>query len=95
MKKLHEQRLNWKPHGRNSPTWAIFCVNHESLVDVKVSQVMRCILCYNRPLSHVILEPRTKLRKGLVSNFKSNGKLYLKTCWCKAWTNCQKFWKTS
>jgi hypothetical protein len=24
MKKLHEQRLNWKPHGKNSPTWAFF-----------------------------------------------------------------------
>jgi hypothetical protein len=24
MKKLHEQRLNWKPHGKKFPTWAFF-----------------------------------------------------------------------
>jgi hypothetical protein len=24
MKKLHEQRLKWRPHGRNSSTWVIF-----------------------------------------------------------------------
>jgi len=24
MKKLHEQRLKWRPHGRNSSTWVFF-----------------------------------------------------------------------
>ncbi len=24
MNKLHEQRLKWRPHGKNSPTWAFF-----------------------------------------------------------------------
>ncbi len=24
MKKLHEQRLKWRPHGKNSSTWAFY-----------------------------------------------------------------------
>jgi hypothetical protein len=40
MKNLHEQRLNWKCHGRKFPTHAYFFVNGESLIDVKVSKVM-------------------------------------------------------
>jgi hypothetical protein len=55
MKKLHEQSLNWRPHNKNSPTWAIFHVNDESLIDVKVPQVIFCIACYNISIGHVIL----------------------------------------
>jgi hypothetical protein len=40
----------------NSPTWAFFCVNDESLVDLKVPQVMCCMLCYSKPIRHVILK---------------------------------------
>jgi hypothetical protein len=43
MKKLCEQRLTWKPHGINFPTWAYFCVSDETLVDVKVS--WSCVVC--------------------------------------------------
>jgi hypothetical protein len=43
MKKLHEQRLTWRPHGINSPTWVFFCVNDETLVDVKVP--WSCVVC--------------------------------------------------
>jgi hypothetical protein len=43
IKKLCEQRLTWRPHGINSPTWAYFCVNDETLVDVKVS--WSCVVC--------------------------------------------------
>jgi len=36
------------------------------------------MLCYDRLVNHVILEQTTKLRKGLVSYFKSNGIITLK-----------------
>jgi len=44
LKKLHGQRLKWKPHGQNSPTWA-FYVNDESLIFVNVPQVMHYMWC--------------------------------------------------
>jgi hypothetical protein len=50
-----------------------FCVNDESPIDVKVPHVMRCISCYSRLISHAILKQKTKLKKGFVSYFKSNG----------------------
>jgi len=40
MNKLHEQRLKWRPHGKNSPTWHFFPINDESPFDLKVPQVM-------------------------------------------------------
>jgi hypothetical protein len=65
--------LKWRPRGKNSSTWAFLCVNDESPIDVKVPHVMCCILCYSRLVGHVILEQKKKLKKGLVSYFKSNG----------------------
>jgi len=36
------------------------------------------------------------LRKGFVSYFKNNGiTAKKKTCECKPWTNCQKYWERS
>ncbi len=56
----------------------IFYVNDELVVDVKVPQVMHYMLCYDRLVNHVILEQTTKLRKGFLSYFKSNGIITLK-----------------
>ncbi len=78
MKKLHEQQLKWRPHGRNFLALALLCANDESLVDVKVPQVMCCIFCYNKLLGHVILEQKTRLKKNLVLYFRSNGLITLK-----------------
>jgi hypothetical protein len=55
MKKLHEQRLKWKPHGKNSSTWAFLCVDDESLIHVKMPQVMSCMMCCSRILNHALL----------------------------------------
>lgn len=44
MKKLHEQRLKWRPHGRNSSTWVFFYVNERLLVDVKVPHPLYVVL---------------------------------------------------
>ncbi len=77
MRKLHEERLKWRPHGKHSSTWAFLCVNDESPIDVKVPHVMCCILCYSRLIGHAILEPKKNLKKCLVSYFKSNGIIIL------------------
>ncbi len=45
-------------------------VNDNKLVDGKIFQVIRCHLCYK---THVLYNPRTKLRKGLISYYKING----------------------
>jgi hypothetical protein len=37
------------------PTWAFFCVNDESPIDVKVPSVMCCILCYSTLVGLIIL----------------------------------------
>jgi hypothetical protein len=51
-------------------------------------KVMRCHLCYK---THVLYNPRTKLRKGLISYHKTNGILtFKKTCGFKAWFTCKK-----
>jgi hypothetical protein len=42
MKILHEQRLDLRSHGQKFSNLGIFCVNDESLVDVKLPQV----ICY-------------------------------------------------
>jgi hypothetical protein len=52
--------------------------NDESPIDVKFPHVMCCILCYGRLVGHAILEPKRKLKKSLVSYFKSNGITTLK-----------------
>ncbi len=53
--------------------FSIFCVNDESQVDVKVVQVMCCMFYYSKLISHTIFEQKTKLKKGCISYFKSNG----------------------
>jgi len=50
-------------------------VNDNKLMDGKIPQVMRFHLCYK---THVLYNPRTKLRKGLISYYKTNGILTLK-----------------
>jgi hypothetical protein len=46
--------------------FSIFFVNDESLVDVKVPQVMRRMFYYGKLMGHTILEQKTKLKKGFI-----------------------------
>jgi len=42
---------------------------------------MRCLLCYNAPMN--VSNPRTQVRKGLITYYKINGITSLKkTCGC-------------
>ncbi len=50
-------------------------VNYNKPEDGKFPQVIRCHLSYKTPL---LYNPRTKLRKGLISYYKTNGILTLK-----------------
>jgi len=74
--KLHAKRLFWKSERRNAICWAFYVVNDNKLVDGKILQVMRCHLCYK---TLVLYSTRTKLRKGIMSYYKSNGILALRT----------------
>jgi hypothetical protein len=56
MKNLHEQRLNLRSHGQKFSNLGIFCVNDESLVDVKLPQVICYIFCYNKLIGCVVLK---------------------------------------
>ncbi len=50
-------------------------VNDNKPEDGKFPQFIRCYLCYKTPL---LYNPRTKLRKGLISYYKTNEILTLK-----------------
>jgi hypothetical protein len=45
-KNLHEQKMKWRPHGRNYHAWVFSYINDESKVDVQIPQVMCYMLCY-------------------------------------------------
>jgi hypothetical protein len=46
------KKISEHPMENKSTTWAIFCVMDESKVNVKVPQVMCCMLCYSRLVGH-------------------------------------------
>ncbi len=74
LKKLHAQRKIWKPHGRTSLCWNFYCVNNNAEVDLINTQIMRCILCYKNLV--IGINPRTQVRKRLISYHKTNGTTY-------------------
>jgi hypothetical protein len=75
LQKLHVQKLFRKPKRRNIICWAFYVVNDNKPMDGKILQVMRCHLCYKTPM---LYNPKIKLRKGLISYYKTNGILVLK-----------------
>jgi hypothetical protein len=44
LKKVHAQRLFWKPHSKNALCWALFYVNDNKEVDLIVLQIMHYLL---------------------------------------------------
>jgi len=74
-KKLYVQKNMWKNHNINAIYWAFYCINDNQKVNVKVSQTMRCILCYN----NLVLESSLKLKPKKVYLYnKANGIIFLK-----------------
>jgi hypothetical protein len=43
LRKLHAQRLFWKPNNRNALCWAFDYVNDNKKVDLITLQIMHCI----------------------------------------------------
>jgi len=60
LKKLHAQRLFWKPNSGNVLCWALYFVNDNKKIDLITFQVMHCILCYNIPIFDLNPESSTK-----------------------------------
>jgi hypothetical protein len=54
------------------------------------SCVNNFMLCYSNPM--FFFNPRMKLKKGLVFNYKKWNNIHEKTCWCKTIRKFEKFW---
>jgi hypothetical protein len=63
-RKLHAQRLFWKPNSINALWWAFYFVNNNNKIDVIAPQVMLFIFYYNSPILN--FNPKIQTRKGLI-----------------------------
>ncbi len=71
LKKLHAQRLFWKPNSKNALCWAFYYVNNNKEVDLIVLQIMHCIFWYNNPILN--LNSKNQGKKGLIIYNITNG----------------------
>jgi hypothetical protein len=71
LKKLHAQRLFWKPNSKNVLCWAFYYVNDNKKVGLIALQIMCCIFYYNSPILN--LNPKTQDRRGLIIYNKISG----------------------
>jgi hypothetical protein len=78
LENLWKLRLAWKPHYRNSITWAFFKVNDNQHVDLSQNQIMRCIICHSDTTALEILAICTRYKKGLIAYHKLNGIIAMK-----------------
>jgi len=75
LKKLFVQRKSWKPHGRTSLCWSFYCVNDNAKIVLVNTQIMYCIFHYQNLVNGI--NPKTKMKKGLISYYKTNGITFL------------------
>jgi hypothetical protein len=47
-KNLDEQKMKWRPHGRNYLIWVYSCINDESKVDEQIPQVVLYVMKSNK-----------------------------------------------
>jgi hypothetical protein len=64
LRKLHGQRLFWKPNSINALWWAFYYVNNNNEIDVIAPQVMHFLIYYNSPILN--LNPKIQIRKWLI-----------------------------
>ncbi len=69
---MKKQLVWWKLHQRTSPTWAFFKVNDNQQIDLKQSEVLRCIVCHKETSSPNILALCTRCHKVLIAYSKCN-----------------------
>ncbi len=70
LRKLQAQRKSQKPHGRLSLCWNFYLVNGNAKVNLKNTQIMCCIICYQEPIIRINLKIQAK--KGLIFYYKTN-----------------------
>ncbi len=75
-KKLHAQKGFWKRNNKNALCWAFYCVNDNKEVNIRIHQIMHCIICHNNSILNV--NPKTQVRKGLIAYNTTNGIATLK-----------------
>ncbi len=80
--KLHAQRKKWQPHGRLSLYWNFYCINDNAKFDLENTQIMCCILCYQK----LVIGKNLKIqaRKRLISHYKTNVITSLKNMWMQS-----------
>ncbi len=66
----------WRHDNKNALCWSFYCVNENKLMDVKCSQLMRCILCYITLV--LITNAKTQARKCLIFYKSANEIIALK-----------------
>ncbi len=76
LEKLHFQRKKWRHDSKIALCWSFYCVNNNKRVDVKCSQLMKCIFCHFNPI--LITNAKTQARKGLILYSSANGIIALK-----------------
>jgi hypothetical protein len=64
LKKLHLQKLFWKPNSKIVLCWAFYCVNDNKEVDLIAFQTNCCILCHNNLVLN--LNSKIQARKRLI-----------------------------
>lgn len=69
-KTFHVQRNKWKKYNKNVICQAFYCIHDKNEIDVKVFQIIRCIICCNSPTLEFNI--KTQARKGF--NFRQHNK---------------------
>jgi hypothetical protein len=59
--------------------WSFYRVNDNIEIDLENTQIMRCILCYQKVI--IGINSRSQARKKLISYYKKNGIISLKNMW--------------
>jgi cytochrome c-type biogenesis protein CcmH/NrfF len=68
LKKLHVQRLFWKPNKKNDFCWTFYYVNDNKEVDLTSLQVMHCIICQKSSILNLNPKIQTRIRNLIISN---------------------------
>jgi hypothetical protein len=78
-------KKKWCPHNINALCWSFYCVNDNSKVNLDVPQMKRYLFCHSQPI--VSMNSRKKLKKGLITYYKTSGICLQKTSQCKSFSN--------
>jgi hypothetical protein len=71
LQQLQTKRKKWHPNNKNACCGSFYCVNDNSKVNLDVPQMIRCLLCHFQLV--VSMNSRKRLRKGLVTYYKTSG----------------------